>query len=112
MEKVKQEYVIGDVTVTVEMPAGLPEPGGVSLRWKAQDADDFARLAEMAGGLGALMMPLHRQNYEQAAHVHHGAMSISIEEPVREDAPKGPQRHPFFGQFALDAAKEEVESNG
>jgi hypothetical protein len=100
MEKVKHEHVIGDVTVTVELPAGMPEPGTVSLRWKSQDADDFARLAGMVGGLDALMLPMTRQSYEQSAHVQVGPLSVSIEEPVRQDGPKQPQRHPFFGPFA------------
>lgn len=101
----KQEWQIGDVKVTVELPDDV-QIRGVAVRVRPMDRAAFLRAAEAVGGLTALTMPTTDERWPQDATVCaqradgtvDAATYVAIEEPPRERQAEPPKpAHPFFG---------------
>jgi hypothetical protein len=80
----------GDVRVTIEMPADLPDPRTVHVAWSPDSPEEFAELAAATGGIERYELPEQVESFSQAAWRHveredggEGDMRMSIEEPPR-----------------------------
>lgn len=116
----KHEWKVGQITLTVEAPDGVPVHGA-RVDIHPQDREAFLRSADAVGGLDGLHLPTEEKPYAQSAFTwakrEDGTsdthVAVSIDEPPREITPKSAvPPHPFFAPLAERAERERIRAQG
>jgi hypothetical protein len=112
----KHEWKVGEVTIVVETPEGVPVKG-VIVSVEPASREEFLGAVEAVGGLRNVIVPSQEESWTQSAHAYSAdedgklnyAAAIDIKEPPREREPQEPKAHPFFGPLAERKVREDRE---